>query len=43
MSLPDRPAEIGAELTANPTVRKLSFTGSTEVGRRLMAECARDN
>ena len=32
--------EIGAELTANPTVRKLSFTGSTEVGRRLMAECA---
>ena len=32
--------EIGAELTANPTVRKLSFTGSTEVGRQLMAECA---
>ena len=32
--------EIGAELTANPAVRKLSFTGSTEVGRQLMAECA---
>jgi len=32
--------EIGAELTANPTVRKLSFTGSTEVGRVLMAQCA---
>lgn len=34
--------EIGAELTGNPTVRKLSFTGSTEIGRQLMAECARD-
>ena len=32
--------EIGAELTANPLVRKLSFTGSTEVGRVLMAQCA---
>ncbi len=31
---------IGNELTANPIVRKLSFTGSTEVGRRLMAQCA---
>lgn len=31
---------IGAELTANPVVRKLSFTGSTEVGRLLMAQCA---
>jgi succinate-semialdehyde dehydrogenase/glutarate-semialdehyde dehydrogenase len=31
---------IGAELTANPIVRKLSFTGSTEVGRLLMAQCA---
>ena len=31
---------IGRELTSNPTVRKLSFTGSTEVGRQLMAECA---
>jgi succinate-semialdehyde dehydrogenase/glutarate-semialdehyde dehydrogenase len=33
-------AEIGGELTASPIVRKLSFTGSTEVGRRLMAQCA---
>lgn len=33
-------AVIGAELTGNPTVRKLSFTGSTEVGRLLMAQCA---
>ncbi len=32
--------EIGAELTSNDTVRKLSFTGSTEVGRLLMAQCA---
>jgi succinate-semialdehyde dehydrogenase/glutarate-semialdehyde dehydrogenase len=31
---------IGAELTASPIVRKLSFTGSTEVGRILMAQCA---
>jgi len=31
---------IGAELTASPVVRKLSFTGSTEVGRLLMAQCA---
>ncbi|WP_197721857.1 NAD-dependent succinate-semialdehyde dehydrogenase [Sulfuritortus calidifontis] len=31
---------IGAELTANPTVRLLSFTGSTEVGKLLMAACA---
>ncbi|MNF39130.1 Glutarate-semialdehyde dehydrogenase DavD [compost metagenome] len=34
--------EIGAELTSNPIVRKLSFTGSTEIGRQLMAECAKD-
>src|SRR5215470_13709990 len=32
--------ELGAELTANPIVRKLSFTGSTEVGKVLMAQCA---
>ena len=32
--------EIGRELTANPIVRKLSFTGSTEVGKVLMAQCA---
>jgi succinate-semialdehyde dehydrogenase/glutarate-semialdehyde dehydrogenase len=31
---------IGGELTANPAVRKLSFTGSTEVGRLLMRQCA---
>jgi succinate-semialdehyde dehydrogenase/glutarate-semialdehyde dehydrogenase len=31
---------IGAELTGNPTVRKLGFTGSTEVGKLLMAQCA---
>jgi succinate-semialdehyde dehydrogenase / glutarate-semialdehyde dehydrogenase len=34
------PVQIGGELTSNPTVRKLSFTGSTEVGRLLMAQCA---
>jgi len=33
-------ADIGAELTSNPTVRKLSFTGSTAVGKSLMAQCA---
>ena len=32
--------EIGAELTSNPIVRKISFTGSTEVGKILMAQCA---
>ncbi|CAA7625994.1 succinate-semialdehyde dehydrogenase I, NADP-dependent [Magnetospirillum sp. LM-5] len=31
---------VGAELTANPIVRKLSFTGSTEVGKLLMKQCA---
>jgi succinate-semialdehyde dehydrogenase/glutarate-semialdehyde dehydrogenase len=31
---------VGAELCANDTVRKLSFTGSTEVGRILMKQCA---
>lgn len=31
---------IGSELTGNPAVRKLSFTGSTEVGKTLMAQCA---
>jgi succinate-semialdehyde dehydrogenase/glutarate-semialdehyde dehydrogenase len=33
-------AEIGGELTSNATVRKISFTGSTEVGKVLMAQCA---
>ncbi len=32
--------EIGGEMTANPAVRKLTFTGSTAVGKRLMAQCA---
>jgi succinate-semialdehyde dehydrogenase / glutarate-semialdehyde dehydrogenase len=32
--------EIGGELCANPSVRKLSFTGSTETGRVLMKQCA---
>jgi len=31
---------LGAELTGNPIVRKLSFTGSTEIGKQLMAQCA---
>ena len=35
----DAPA-IGKELTGNPIVRKLGFTGSTEVGKLLMAQCA---
>ncbi|MDY6991383.1 MAG: NAD-dependent succinate-semialdehyde dehydrogenase [Pseudomonadota bacterium] len=34
------PQIIGAELTANPLVRKLSFTGSTAVGQLLMQQCA---
>ncbi|WBH16315.1 NAD-dependent succinate-semialdehyde dehydrogenase [Sphingomonas radiodurans] len=32
--------EIGAALTQSPVVRKLSFTGSTEVGAKLFAQCA---
>jgi succinate-semialdehyde dehydrogenase/glutarate-semialdehyde dehydrogenase len=31
---------IGREMTSNPVVRKLGFTGSTEVGKLLMAQCA---
>ena len=31
---------VGGELTANPIVRKLSFTGSTEIGKLLMRQCA---
>ena len=31
---------IGAEMTSNPLVRKLGFTGSTEVGKLLMRQCA---
>jgi len=33
-------SEIGGELTSNPVVRKLSFTGSTPVGKLLEAQCA---
>lgn len=33
-------AAIGAVLTASPLVRKLTFTGSTAVGKKLMADCA---
>lgn len=33
-------SEIGDELTANPIVRKVTFTGSTPVGKHLMAQCA---
>jgi succinate-semialdehyde dehydrogenase/glutarate-semialdehyde dehydrogenase len=32
--------EIGAELTANPLVRKLTFTGSTQIGKLLLEQCA---
>lgn len=35
-------AAIGAELTGNPLVRKLSFTGSTAVGKQLIQQCAAD-
>lgn len=38
--LTGKTADIGAEMTSNPTIRKLTFTGSTEVGKQLMAECA---
>ena len=33
-------ADIGGEMTSNPRVRKLTFTGSTEIGKKLMAQCA---
>ena len=33
-------AAIGGEMTSNPTVRKLTFTGSTQIGKKLMAQCA---
>jgi succinate-semialdehyde dehydrogenase/glutarate-semialdehyde dehydrogenase len=32
--------ELGGELTSNPLVRKLTFTGSTEIGAKLLAQCA---
>ena len=31
---------IGGEMTSNPIVRKLTFTGSTEIGKKLMEQCA---
>ncbi|WP_159876478.1 NAD-dependent succinate-semialdehyde dehydrogenase [Aquitalea denitrificans] len=34
------PLAIGGELSSNPLVRKLTFTGSTEVGRLLLRQCA---
>jgi succinate-semialdehyde dehydrogenase/glutarate-semialdehyde dehydrogenase len=37
----DDAPEIGRELTSNPVVRKLGFTGSTAVGKLLMEQCAR--
>jgi succinate-semialdehyde dehydrogenase/glutarate-semialdehyde dehydrogenase len=35
-------AAIADEMTSNPIVRKLSFTGSTEIGRQIMSKCAHD-
>ncbi|NRA52258.1 MAG: NAD-dependent succinate-semialdehyde dehydrogenase [Phaeodactylibacter sp.] len=34
------PAPVGTEMTTNPIVRKVSFTGSTNVGKLLMRQCA---
>jgi succinate-semialdehyde dehydrogenase/glutarate-semialdehyde dehydrogenase len=36
----DQAAKVGGELTGNPLVRKFSFTGSTEIGKLLMRQCA---
>jgi len=36
----DSARSIGGELTGNPIVRKLTFTGSTEIGKVLMEQCA---
>ncbi len=36
----EKPAAIGEVLTSDPRVRKVSFTGSTPVGKRLLAQCA---
>jgi len=33
-------AVLGGEMTSNPVVRKLTFTGSTEIGKKLMQQCA---
>ena len=34
-------AQIGGEMTSNPIVRKLTFTGSTEIGKILLEQCAK--
>ena len=34
------PQAIGSEMTSNPTVKKLTFTGSTRVGKQLLEQCA---
>ena len=39
--LAGRTSAIGDELTSNPIVRKLTFTGSTEVGKKLVADCSK--
>ncbi|CAM1373659.1 NAD-dependent succinate-semialdehyde dehydrogenase [Tenacibaculum xiamenense] len=36
----NRPIEVGQELTSNPIIKKISFTGSTHVGKILMKQCA---
>ena len=36
----NRPAEVGNVLTTDPTIRKLSFTGSTATGKKLMEQCS---
>jgi succinate-semialdehyde dehydrogenase/glutarate-semialdehyde dehydrogenase len=38
--LTGKSSDIGGEMTSNPLVRKLTFTGSTQVGRLLMEQCA---
>ena len=38
--VPGSAAVVGDELATNPTIRKLTFTGSTEVGKEVMAKCA---
>jgi len=35
-----RSSEVGAELTSHPLVKKFSFTGSTEIGKQLIQQCA---
>ena len=36
----NQPAKVGLELTTNPTVRKISFTGSTEIGKLIMKQAS---